>query len=395
MSDQSMSFPPEAGWNEVEEQSSFNTDPYAPAPAPAVEPAPVKKQHPLKALWQRIGGGPLLLSLGIHVAILVVAGLVVMSVAAKPQQVDFLPGGGTKGGAEASQALEHKVQQKRRTRMQQNLPKQRLVSTSLNSGITLPDAPAELLDLPDASSMLGSGSFGKGLGLSSAGFGTGSGTGIGRGSMPGMVFQPITMFGMQMKDTRKIAVVIDVSRSMTGYLPAVVKELDKVARQSVLVMHYGCGMRESKGRVDDKVRKAEGEDFATFWQNWQGKASLKMSEEDRRKLKYDPNQPMPLEHIYQRLSGRAGTYFIDFNGVGMTQAALMSNEVMEADTIYWFADFQDSVSEDIMADVRRKLKGRKQKLYMHASVRGKAFEAVREGLVVPLGGEVVEAQVEK
>ncbi|MES2505198.1 MAG: hypothetical protein V4599_00745 [Verrucomicrobiota bacterium] len=344
-----MSFPPEAGWNEVEEPASFAADPCPTSLAPASSP-----------------------------------------------QVDFLSGGGSKSGAAASQALEHKVQQKRRTMMQQKLPKQRLVSTSLNSGITLPDAPPELLDIPDSTSLLGSkASLGRGMGLSSAGFGTGTGSGMGRGNMPGMTFQPITMFGMELKNTRKVAVVIDVSRSMTKYLPAVVSELDKIARQSVLVMHYGCGLKEAKERVDDKVRKAEGESFATFWQNWQGKASLKMSEEDRRKLKYDPGQPMPLERIYERLSGRPGTYFINFNGVGQTQAALMSNEVMEADTIYWFADFQDAVSEEVMADVRRKLKGRKQKLYMHASIRGKAFDLVREGLVVPLDGDVIEAQVGK
>ncbi|WP_345734595.1 hypothetical protein [Prosthecobacter algae] len=334
--------------------------------------------------------------MGIHAVILAVAGWMVLSVARPASQVDFISGGGSKSGAAADQALEHKVQQRRRTMMQQKLPKQRLVSTSLNSAITLPDAPPELLDIPDSTSLLGSkGSLGRGMGLSSAGFGTGTGSGIGRGNMPGMTFQPISMFGMELKNTRKIAVVIDVSRSMTRYLPAVVSELDKIARQSVLVMHYGCGLREAKGRVDDKVRKAEGEAFATFWQNWQGTASLRMTEEERRKLKYDPGQPMPLAPIYERLAKRPGTYFINFNGTSQTQVALMSNEVLDADTIYWFADFQDAVSEEVMGDVLRKLKGRKQKLYMHASLRGKAFDQVREGLVVPLGGEVIEAQVEK
>jgi hypothetical protein len=343
-----------------------------------------------------MGGGSLLVSVGIHAVILAIAGWMVLSVAHPPVQVDFLSGGGSKSGAAASQALEHKVQQKRRTRMEQKLPKQRLVSTSLNSGITLPDAPPELLDIPDSTSLLGrSGDFGRGMRLSSAGFGTGTGSGMGRGNMPGMTFQPITMFGMELKNTRKIAVVIDVSRSMTRYLPAVVTELDKIARGSVLVMHYGCGLRDAKGRVDDKVRKAEGEVFATFWQNWQGKASLKMSEEERRKLTYDPGQPMPLAPIYERLAKRPGTYFINFNGTSQTQVALMSNEVLEADTIYWFADFQDAVSDEVMEAVRRKLKGRKQKLYMHASLRGKAFDLVREGLVVPLGGEVIEAEVAK
>ena len=44
-----------------------------------------------------------------------------------------------------------------------------------------------------------------------------------------MTFKPFMMFGKVLKDTRKIAVVMDVSRSMTKYLPLVTKELDKVA----------------------------------------------------------------------------------------------------------------------------------------------------------------------
>lgn len=392
MSEHSVSFPPETEWNEVEEASSFAAAPYPPSPAPTTAP----KEPPLKALWQRMGGGSLLVSVGIHAVILAVAGWMVLSVASPASQVDFISGGGSNSGAAADQALEHKVQQRRRTMMQQKLPKQRLVSTSVNSAITLPDAPPELLDIPDSTTLLSSkASMGRGMGLSSAGFGTGTGSGIGRGNMPGMTFQPISMFGMELKNTRKIAVVIDVSRSMTRYLPAVVSELDKIARQSVLVMHYGCGLREAKERVDDKVRKAEGEAFATFWQNWQGTASLRMTEEERRKLKYDPSQPMPLAQIYERLAGRPGTYFINFNGTSQTQVALMSNEVLEADTIYWFADFQDAVSDEVMTDVLRKLKGRKQKLYMHASTRGKAFDQVREALVMPLGGEVIEAEVKK
>lgn len=318
----------------------------------------------------------------------------VLNTVVPAKNVDFLPGGGTQKGADASQALSHQVQQKRQNVLKKSLPKQRLVSTNMNSAITLPDSPPDLLDVPDMASMLGGGKVGSGL-KGMGGFGAGTGTGTGLGGMAGITFKPITMFGKEIKEARRIAVVMDVSRSMTKYLPAVVKELDKIARQSVLVMHYGCGIRKEKGRVDDKVRKTDGDDFARFWQNWQGKADLRMPENERDKLKYDPSQPMPLEGIYKRLAGRSGTYFIDFNGVGLTQAALMSNEVMEADIVYWFADFQDRVDEEIMEQVLRKLRGRKQKLYMHASAHGKFFDQVKDGLVVPLGGEVIEAEVQR
>ena len=217
---------------------------------------------------------------------------------------------------------------------------------------------------------------------------------LGRGGMGGVTFKPIMMFGMELKDARKIAVVMDVSRSMTRYLPIVAKELDKVAFGSPLVLYFGCGLQKPPRDMDDKVRKAQGDEFARFWQHWQGKASLRMTAEERKKLVYDPNTPMPLEAIYAQMVKRPNTYFIDFNGITYTSPALMCKEVMEADTIYWFADFQDRVDEAHMEEVFKKLKSRKQKLYIHASIRGRSFEQVRDKLVLPLGGEVIETKAE-
>jgi hypothetical protein len=83
-----------------------------------------------------------------------------------------------------------------------------------------------------------------------AGSGGGFGSGTGMGGMGGMTFKPIFMFGMELKDVKKIAVVMDVSRSMTRYLPIVTKELDKVAFGSNLVLYFGCGLTpESKRRT--------------------------------------------------------------------------------------------------------------------------------------------------
>jgi hypothetical protein len=184
---------------------------------------------------------------------------------------------------------------------------------------------------------------------------------------------------------------------MTRYLPAVAKELDKIADQSVLVLYFGCGldMPKNKEKIDDTVRKTTGDEFAKFWQHWQGKTPLKMPPEERKKLTYDPSLPMPHEDIYTKMSGRRNTYFVEFNGIQYAWTALMSKEVMEADTIYWFSDFMDKVNQEKMEEVRRKLKYRKQKLVMHASVHGRSFEVVRDGLCLPLGGEVVDTAVQQ
>jgi hypothetical protein len=191
---------------------------------------------------------------------------------------------------------------------------------------------------------------------------------------------------------------MDVSRSMTRYLPMVASELDKVAYGSPLVLYFGCGVTAPRGKnddVEDKVYRATGPDFARFWQLWQGKTALNTPAAERKKLKFDPALPMPLEQIHAKMDKRPNTYFIDFNGITYTWTALMSREVMEADTIYWFADFQDKIEEAQAAVVVKKLKQRKQKLYIHAATRGKNFENAKNLLVTPLGGEVLETKVEK
>jgi hypothetical protein len=177
----------------------------------------------------------------------------------------------------------------------------------------------------------------------------------------------------------------------------VTKELDKVAFGSNLVLYFGCGLtpESKKEKIDDKPYLTSREEFATYWQVWEGKTPLNMPMEDRKKLKYDPAAPMPLKDIYEMMSKRKNTWYIDFCGITHAWTALMSKEVEEADAIYWFADFQDKVTEEMMDKVLKRLKARKQKLYIHASVKGRSFEQVRDGLVIPSGGEVIETELPK
>jgi hypothetical protein len=352
----------------------------------------IRKPNRFVLLWRSMGGGSLTLSLLIHGGVLLVAGFVVFVTQLPEQQVDFLPGGGTQAGAAASTELAHKVQEKKRKSISKTMPMKKLISTSLNTEITLPDAPLDALDVPDVSSLIGGGSISGGFGK--AGSGGGFGTGSGMGGLSGITFKPLMMFGIELKDTRKIAVVMDVSRSMTKYLPLVAKELDKVARGSPLVLYFGCGVKSPPKNLEDKVRKVSDERFNKFWQYWEGKGDMQALRKDYAKLKYDPAVPMPLDAIYQQMMKRPNTHFIDFNGIQYASSALMSKEVMEADTIYWFADFMDAVDESEMEEVVKKLRNRKQKLYIHASTRGRSFEKVHNSMVKPLGGEVIEAKTE-
>ena len=345
-------------------------------------------------LWRSIGGGSLTLSILIHAGLLVLAGFVVFASQVFDKQVDFLPGGGTQQGAEASAELAHKVQMKRQQKLQKTPPKQRLISTSLNATLTLPEAPPEALDMPDISSLAGGGKLGSG-GFGTGGAGGGFGNGVGMGAMSGRSFKPVMMFGKELKGTRKMAVVMDVSRSMTKFLPLVTKELDKVAFGSPLVLYFGCGLVKPKGKIDDDINPVTSDQFRTFWQVWEGKTPLKVSAEERKNFKYDPAKPMPLEAIFDMMHKRRDTWFVEFNGITYAWTALMSKEVMEADTIYWFADFMDKVDSEQMALVLKTLKKRKQKLYIHASKEGRSFAQVRDELVIPSGGEVIQTQSEE
>ncbi|WP_038169435.1 hypothetical protein [Verrucomicrobium sp. BvORR106] len=151
--------------------------------------APTKQPNAVVRYWRKVGGGSLALSLLIHVAILVAAYFMVQTIV-QEKKVDFLPGGG-KAGQEASKALSQQVQQKKRTTLNKSMPIRRIVSQNNTAAISLPDAPADSLSMPDTSSLMGgmagSGGFGK------AGAGGGFGTGQGIGGVSG--FAPVTFFG--------------------------------------------------------------------------------------------------------------------------------------------------------------------------------------------------------
>ncbi|MCB1277507.1 hypothetical protein [Prosthecobacter sp.] len=359
-----------------------------------LEIQPPRQPNRFVRMWRSIGGGSLTLSILIHAGLLVLAGFVVFASQVFEKQVDFLPGGGTQQGAEASADLAQKVQMKRQQVIKKTPPMQRLVSASINASLVLPEAPPDMLNMPDVSSLAGGGKLGSG-GFGTGGAGGGFGNGLGMGGMSGMTFKPLMMFGKELKDTRKIAVVMDVSRSMTKFLPIVTKELDKVAFGSPLVLYFGCGLVKPKGKIDDDINPTSSDKFRTYWQVWEGKTPLNTPADERKKFKYNPAQPMPLEAIFDMMEKRRNTYFVEFNGITYASTALMSKEVMEADTIYWFADFMDKVDEEQMATVLKTLKKRKQKLYIHASQQGRSFAQVRDELVIPSGGEVIETKSEE
>jgi len=163
-------------------------------PAAVHDFGPPPRRNKLVTWWRTVGGGSLTLSILIHLGLLAIAGLVVFSNTIITKNVDFLPGGGTTQGAAASQELQHKVQNKKQKAISKTTPVKRVLSTGTNSSITLPEAPPDILDVPDVSSMLG-GSMGASGGFGKSGAGGGFGSGVGLGGQAGMVALPPSMRG--------------------------------------------------------------------------------------------------------------------------------------------------------------------------------------------------------
>ncbi|MBE7493367.1 MAG: hypothetical protein HS117_00320 [Verrucomicrobiaceae bacterium] len=186
------------------------------------EPVEVPKPPPEEPLtadelrrryWQKlkekVGLGSLGWSVAIHLALLILATLIGISQAID-KQVDFLPGGSPAGKA-ASEALEHKVQQKKNPWLKSKPQLRRVTVQSMASEIQLPEMDMDSLDLSTTERMslgkLGSiGPAGGGMGMGGAGGGFGAG--MGRGGMFSFLGQ--TAFG------RRVVFVCDVSASMSA-----------------------------------------------------------------------------------------------------------------------------------------------------------------------------------
>jgi hypothetical protein len=315
----------------------------------------------------------------VHAVLLLSAAWIVVNQVAS-EQVDFLSGGGTTQGAQASQELQHRVQQKKNPWLKKPVPMRKLGVANALSDLVLPDDAPDLMELPQASSLLNGGRLSGGMGL--AGAGGGFGRGMGLGGRDGITFQPFSLFGMQIK-ARRLAVVLDVSGSMASHLPRVLQEVDKVAKGSVAVLYYGCGLDKPppRGLDGEGVFPTSREEFEKFWRLYGG------SYDAVRKFRIDRKEAIPNEEVFRVLSRRPQTYFIHNVGSSYAWLAVLSDQVRSADALYWFADFQDPVDFSQIGIVRENLQARKQRLYIHAYTRGTSFDQIKTQLVEKTSGD--------
>jgi hypothetical protein len=115
--------------------------------------------------WRQMGGSSLMLSIGVHVGLLLLAGLIIVGSQIVKPAVDFVPAGQTQAGVAASHALEYTIRTKHLTAMAKRPPQTR-IAVDGGDGPALPDA--EVMTLPEA----GQGMAASGGRLSNVSFGS-------------------------------------------------------------------------------------------------------------------------------------------------------------------------------------------------------------------------------
>lgn len=152
----------------------------AEAPAEEMEsPAPAGARRK-NGFWSRVGGGALTFAVLFHVILLIIGAFWIFQIIHEGERkIDFLPGGGQKGGGGGERSAT-KVQRKRLTQISPSTQVKRVFAEGAMSNFSIPD-PGESFGEMSALTSLGGGSMG-GLGGSGSGGGFGSGKGKGFGS---------------------------------------------------------------------------------------------------------------------------------------------------------------------------------------------------------------------
>lgn len=164
--------------------------------APPQPPQVQAKQSVLVRFWRQVGGGSLILSIGVHAVLLLLAGAVIIGTQVMRPPPDFIPAGHSQAGEEATRVLTERVQVKHQASLAKRQPPSRIV---VDGGCPmLPEARPALLPEINA----GSGATGTKLSGPSSGVGL---KGLGMGSGPSTFHaKPPNLFGARCSDQSRL-----------------------------------------------------------------------------------------------------------------------------------------------------------------------------------------------
>jgi len=226
---------------------------------------------------------------------------------------------------------------------------------------------------------------------SSSVYGRGGG-GFG-GGLQGVREMAITadIFGMQIT-AENLGVILDVSGSAHATLDKAIAEIDENFPTAYMVLVVGCGMSDGEralkgggGKVPGKPRvvpydrRGSNDQYDSL-----GRSVPAQLEDFFRKI--GKKRADELRRYFKRRDNLFMLYGGDIHAANFAFDFVLDQNV---DTIYWFADFADSIDKEIIEDLTRQLRRNRVQVIAH-NFLGKPVRKEVKAMVEEVGGKTLE-----
>lgn len=178
------------------------------------------------------------------------------------------------------------------------------------------------------------------------------------------------IFGKKVQANR-LGVILDVSSSAQPHLAGAIEEIQKGFADATLILYPGCGMTEAKGTSRHVIRKystISSKELASDPGGFSTAGFLVDALEIREfgEMVKRPSLRETLFISWYEDKGADGMPEGDFEKlVGQTQVAFEELLKRRVDAVYWFADFEDKVSPQVVEKLTSQLMLRRVRLYLH------------------------------
>lgn len=199
------------------------------------------------------------------------------------------------------------------------------------------------------------------------------------------------IFGMEIS-AENLGVVLDVSGSAHAHLDKAITEIDKNFPTAYMVLVVGCGMSDGTRAIKGGGGKVPGEPrvvpYSRRGSNDQydslGRSVPAQLEDFFRKV--GEKRSEELRRYFKRRDNLFILYGGDIHAANFAFEFVLDKN---ADTIYWFADFADSIDKPIIEDLTKKLRRKRVQVIAH-NFLGKPVKPQVKEMVDTTGGQTIE-----
>jgi hypothetical protein len=158
-------------------------------------------------------------------------------------------------------------------------------------------------------------------------------------------------------ESNQLGVMIDVSASAHPYLISMVGELDKFDN-AIIFLVFGCGMLDNVKESQVRIR-----DFSST------RLDPKLDAPNKRttlqQIALAETKSPDIAKMFKNLRTRNNVYYVYGGDLGATQYAFEALLKKNVDTIYWFADFEDRISDNWQKKILQDIKNKQVRVFVH------------------------------